>query len=146
MVEAEARSKFSCPACGGEAVWNPAKQALICAFCGTTSPAKIEVSPSGEEVIQENDLVAALRAIPQDRRGWQAPKTSVRCQSCQAISVFDPERVGQRCDFCGSSALVPYQEIKESFRPEGLLPMKVSEAQVRESVRAQMRNMIRRLL
>jgi len=135
MVEAEARSKFSCPACGGEAVWNPAKQALICAFCGTTSPAKIEVSPSGEEVIQENDLVAALRAIPQDRRGWQAPKTSVRCQSCQAISVFDPERVGQRCDFCGSSALVPYQEIKESFRPEGLLPMKVSEAQVRESVR-----------
>ncbi|HOY57111.1 MAG TPA: zinc ribbon domain-containing protein [Verrucomicrobiota bacterium] len=135
MVEAEARSKFSCPACGGEAVWNPTKQALICAFCGTASPAKIEVSPSGEEVIQENDLATALRAIPQDRRGWQAPKTSVRCQSCQAISVFDPERVGQRCDFCGSSSLVPYQEIKESFRPEGLLPMKVSEAQVRESVR-----------
>ena len=31
--------KFACPACGGEAVWNPAKQKLVCPFCGTESPA-----------------------------------------------------------------------------------------------------------
>jgi hypothetical protein len=43
--------------------------------------------------------------------------------------------VGQRCDFCGSTALVPYEEIKEAFRPESLLPMKLSETQVRESIR-----------
>ena len=79
--------------------------------------------------------MAALRAIPDGARGWQAKKTSVRCQSCQAISVFDPERVGQRCDFCGSSSLVPYEEIKEAFSPESLLPMKVSENQVRDSIR-----------
>jgi len=48
---------------------------------------------------------------------------------------LDPDRVGQRCDFCGSSALVPYEEIKEAFRPESLLPMKVGETQVRDSVR-----------
>ena len=84
----------------------------------------------------ELDLGGALRAIPDAQRGWQAKKISVRCQSCQAISVFDPERVGQRCDFCGSSALVPYEEIKESFRPESLLPMKVSETQVRDAIRA----------
>jgi hypothetical protein len=81
------------------------------------------------------DLAAALRAIPDSARGWQALKTSVRCQSCQAISVFDPERIGQRCDFCGSSALVPHEEIKEAFSPESLLPMKVSEPEVREGIR-----------
>ncbi|MCX6905176.1 MAG: zinc ribbon domain-containing protein [Verrucomicrobia bacterium] len=135
MPEAVARQKFSCPACGGEAQWNPAKKALVCPFCGVTSPAQVELSTTGEEVIQEHDLAAALRAIPDDQRGWQAKKTSVKCQSCQAISVFDPERVGQRCDFCGSSALVPYEEIKEAFRPESLLPMKVSENQVRDSIR-----------
>ena len=43
-----------------------------------------------DTVIVEHDLVAALRAIPDSARGWQAEKTSVRCQSCQAISVFDP--------------------------------------------------------
>ncbi|HXU77252.1 MAG TPA: zinc ribbon domain-containing protein [Methylomirabilota bacterium] len=135
MSEALAQKKFSCPACGAEARWDPGKKALVCPFCGTTSPAQAELVPGGEQVIVEHDLVAAMRAIPDDQRGWQARKISVRCQSCQAISVFDPERVGQRCDFCGSSALVPYEEIKQAFRPESLLPIKISETQVRDSIR-----------
>jgi len=135
MPEAVARGKFSCPACGAEATWNPAKKALVCNFCGTVSPANLETSPSGEETIVEHDLVAALRSIPDNARGWQAAKTEVRCQSCQAISVFDPTRVGQRCDFCGSSALVPYEEVKEAFRPESLLEFKLSENNVRDAIR-----------
>ena len=135
MPEATAQKKFSCPSCGGEAQWNPAKKLLVCPFCGTTSPAQAELSATGDEQIVEHDLVAALRGIPDSARGWQAAKTSVKCQSCQAISVFDATRVGQRCDFCGSSALVPYEEIKEAFRPESLLPMKISETQVRDSIR-----------
>jgi predicted RNA-binding Zn-ribbon protein involved in translation (DUF1610 family) len=134
MAEATARQKFSCPACGGEAVWNAAKQALVCAFCGTVSPAKLEGVEAGG-AIKEHDLVAALRGIPDEKRGWNAEKTTVKCQSCQAISVFDPKHVAKRCDFCGSAALVPYQEIKEAFRPESLLPFKLSEAQVRDIIR-----------
>jgi Zn finger protein HypA/HybF involved in hydrogenase expression len=133
--QATAQKKFSCPSCGGEAVWNAAKKLLICPFCGTTSPAQAELTATGDMVIVEHDLVAALRGVPDSQRGWQTKKISVRCQSCQAISVFDPERVGQRCDFCGSSALVPYEEIKEAFRPESLLPMKISENQVRDTIR-----------
>ncbi len=135
MPEATAQKKFSCPACGGEAQWNPAKQALVCPFCGTVSPAQAQLAPTGEQVIVEHDLVAALRGIPDTRRGWQAEKISVKCQSCQAISVFDPGRVSQRCDFCGSTALVPYEETKDAFRPESLLPMKLSEDQVRDAIR-----------
>jgi ribosomal protein S27E len=134
MTEAIAKKKFSCPACGGEAVWTPAKQALVCPYCGATSPAQVELSATGEEVIKEHDLASALRNIPDDQRGWQVKRISVKCQSCQAISVFDPERVSQRCDFCGSTALVPYEEIKEAFRPESLLPMKLAEPQVRDSI------------
>jgi hypothetical protein len=135
IKQATATKKFSCPSCGGEAQWNPAKKLLVCPFCGTTSPAQAELTASGDEQVVEHDLVAALRGIPDSARGWDAAKTSVKCQSCQAISVFDAARVGQRCDFCGSSALVPYEEIKEAFRPESLLPMKVSENQVRDSIR-----------
>jgi hypothetical protein len=135
MPDALARKKFSCPACGGEAQWNPAKKSLVCPFCGNTSPAQAELTATGEETIVEHDLVTALRGIPDDQRGWQAEKTSVKCQSCQAISVFDPARVSQRCDFCGSTALVPYEEVKDAFRPESLLPIKVSETQVRDSIR-----------
>lgn len=135
MSEAVAQKKFACPACGAEARWDPARKALVCPFCNTVSPAQEQLSATGETQIVEHDLVSALRGIPDAQRGWQANKTSVRCQSCQAISVFDAARVGQRCDFCGSTALVPYEEIKEAFRPESLLPMKVSETQVRDSIR-----------
>jgi hypothetical protein len=131
----QAREKFTCPACGGEAQWHPARQTLICPYCGTESPATVEVQGDGS-VIREHDLGAALRGIPDEARGWQAERTSVQCQSCHAISVFDPTRVSQRCDFCGSTALVPYAQVKDAFRPESVLPLKISETQAREIIRA----------
>ena len=130
--EIAAKSKFSCPACGAEAVWNPAKKALVCPFCGTVSPCELKTDGSG---IAENDLALALRNLGEDQRGWQAEKKSVKCQSCQAITVFDPTRVGQRCDFCGSSSLIPVDEITAPIRPESLLEFKLPETQVREKVR-----------
>jgi hypothetical protein len=132
---ASARQKFVCPACGAEANWNPGKQALICPFCGTQSPATLQVR-GDDTVVVEHELAAALRAIPDSARGWNAEKISVRCQSCQAISVFDPGQIGRRCDFCGSTALVPYEEVKDAFRPESLLPFKIAEPQAREAIRA----------
>lgn len=135
MSETTARQKFSCPACGGEAQWHPEKQALVCPYCSTISPAQLELNANGEQVIREHDLAAALRAIPADHRGWQAAKTQVRCQHCNAISVFDPERVAQRCDFCGASALVPYEQMNDAISPESLLPLRVSEKQIRDSMR-----------
>jgi hypothetical protein len=135
MPEVTSRKKFECPACGAAAEWNPSRQALVCPFCGVTSPAQMRVASDGQEVIEEHDLMTALRNVPADQRGWQTERISVKCQSCQAISVFDPARVGQRCDFCGSAALVPYEEIKPAFRPESLLPMKLGENQVRDLVR-----------
>ncbi len=131
MQETIAQQKYSCPACGAQAQWNPAKQSLVCAYCGTTSPA--EIREDGE--IVEHDLVMALRDIPDSRRGWEAQKISVKCQSCNAISIFDPQRVAQNCDFCGSAQLVRYEDVKEVFRPESMLPFKISETQVRETIR-----------
>jgi hypothetical protein len=135
---ATAREKYHCPACGGEAHWNPAKQALVCPFCGTESPATLEARTAAT-VIVEHDLAAALRSIPDEARGWQAAKTSVKCQSCHAISVFDPDKIAQRCAFCGSAQLVPYAEVKDAFRPESLLPLKVSEAQARDLIKQWLR-------
>lgn len=132
MGEVTALKKYHCPACGAEAQWNPARQALVCPYCGTSAPAEID-KETGE--IKEHDLVTALREVGPERRGWQVDRISVKCQSCQAISVFEPGRVAQRCEFCGSSAIVPYQQIQAPIQPESLLPFKISEADVREAIR-----------
>jgi predicted RNA-binding Zn-ribbon protein involved in translation (DUF1610 family) len=128
---AEARAKFACPACGGEAVWNPAKQALVCPFCGTVSPAHVDDSGA----IVEHDLVAALQAVPDSSRGFLDGARQVRCQSCNAISVLDPKRQAQNCPFCGSAQLVPYTETKPAFRPESVLPFRVTETAARDGIR-----------
>jgi hypothetical protein len=127
-----AREKFACPACGAEAHWNPGKQALVCPYCGTESPARLERRGPGTIVVEHN-LALALKDAP--RYAAPSDRVSVRCRSCHAVSVFDPERVGQRCDFCGSAQLVRYEEVEQSFRPEALLPFQIGEAQARDRIR-----------
>jgi len=133
MSEITAKSKFACPSCGGEAQWNPAKKALVCPFCGTVAP--MDPPAPGEGPIPEHDLATFLDRIPEDQRGWAAEKKSIKCQSCQAVTVFDPTRVAQQCDFCGSSSLIPFDEIKAPIRPESLLEFRLSTTAVRDLVR-----------
>jgi len=132
MPDIAALEKHACAACGAQAEWNPSKQLLVCPFCGTSAPFTLD-KESGALI--ENDLAKALRDLPDEARGWLAEKRTVQCQSCKAVSVFDPERVGQNCQFCGSPSLVDYKEIKAPIRPQGLLPFKVAESQVREQIR-----------
>jgi hypothetical protein len=132
MADIAALEKHACAACGAQAVWNPSKQLLVCPFCGTATP--FTVDPASGALV-ENDLAKALRDLPDEARGWLTDKRTVQCQSCKAVSVFDPERVGQNCTFCGSPALVDYNEIKAPIRPQAVLPFRISEPRVREQIR-----------
>ena len=130
-VQIAAQEKHPCPACGAQAEWSPAKQKLVCPFCGTESP---YVVPKETGPIAEIDLLATLSELPEEQRGWNTERRSVQCQSCKAIMVFDPAKVGQNCEFCGSPALVAYEEIKSPIRPQSLLPFKISQDQVRDRI------------
>lgn len=105
---------------------------LVCAFCSTAAPFTVDAATGA---LVEHDLVTALRELPDEARGWLTETRTVQCQSCQAVSVFDPGRAGQNCDFCGSPALLDYQEIKAPIRPQGVLPFKVDAGTVREQMR-----------
>jgi predicted RNA-binding Zn-ribbon protein involved in translation (DUF1610 family) len=128
----EALEKHQCPACGAQAEWNPSTQKLACPFCGTESPYRVD-RETGK--VQELDLVTALRELPDEDRGWLTAKRSVQCQSCRAVMVFEPDRVGQNCEFCGSPALVDYTEIKAPIRPHGILPFVIDARRVRDDIR-----------
>jgi predicted RNA-binding Zn-ribbon protein involved in translation (DUF1610 family) len=132
MSEISALAKHACPACGAEAQWNAGKQALVCPYCGTISPTELAADGS---IIKEHDLVAALRRLPEDRKGWDADRVSVQCQSCKAISLFDPKRVAQNCDFCGSPSIVPQEASRSPIVPESVLPFQQAESKVREDLR-----------
>ena len=127
-----ALEKHACPACGAQAEWNPTKQKLVCPFCGTESPYSID-RDTGK--VAERDLASGLRDSADADAAWQQQRRSVQCQSCRAIMVCDASRVGQNCEFCGSPALVAYEEIKSPIRPEGVLPFRVDRNRVRDDIR-----------
>ena len=131
-TELTALDKHACAACGAQAEWSPERQALVCSHCGTVAPTELD-RDTGH--VREIDLARTLREMPDELRGWQAAKRSVRCQSCRAVSVFDPERVGQRCEFCGSAELVDYDEIRAPLRPQSVLPFRISLERARDGVR-----------
>ena len=131
LTESVALSKFACPACGGEAVWNPTKGRLVCPFCGTESAAK----PDRDVAVAEHDLLGALRAAPGAAGDAVPAKRQVKCQSCNAISSLDPSRQAQNCEFCGSAQLVPYAETTPAHRPESVLPFTLSESEARDGIR-----------
>jgi len=126
--------KHPCPECGGDLVWNAAKQALVCPYCGTIAPwsPSQEADPGAQ--ILEQDLAQAL-ANPASGRGWGNERREVKCQSCHAISVFVATRVAQRCDFCGSPSIVPHESQGDAITPQSLLPFKISDGQVRDLIR-----------
>jgi hypothetical protein len=128
-AEITALGKRPCPECGGEMEWNAAKQALACPFCGFIPKEQPSLSASG---IVEHPLEAALAAIPAEGRGYGATTVQVKCQSCQAISVFEPDRVAQRCPFCGSPSIIPYDQTTDAVTPESLLPVQLAEPHVRD--------------
>lgn len=135
MAEVSALRKHPCPECGGDAEWNAAKKALACPFCGTILPWSDGEDPMGAAIV-EHDLEASLAAVPDEDRGMKAEKKSVKCESCQAISIFDPDRAAQRCDFCGSPSIVPVDDMADVITPESVLPAVIPSPQVRDQLRA----------
>ena len=131
-AQVAARAKHACPACGAQAEWNPVKKKLVCPFCGTESAYE---PPAETAAIAEIDLLKTLEEMPEEKRGWDTARRSVQCQSCKAVMVFDPAKVGQNCEFCGSPALVDYEEIKSPIRPQSLLPFTFSQDQVRDRIK-----------
>ena len=134
MPEVSALRKHPCPECGGDAEWNAAKKALACPYCGTILPWSDGEDPMGAAIV-EHDLEEALAAIPDEDRGLVEEKKSVKCESCHAISIFDPDRAAQRCDFCGSPAIVSVDDMTDVITPESVLPAVVASTQVRDQLR-----------
>lgn len=128
--------KHPCPECGGDLEWTPSKQSLACPYCGAVVPWSPAQEAAGDEALRENDLIAALAEHPPEQRDWGAQRREVKCQSCHAVSVFVDGKVAKRCDFCGSPSIIPHEAQRDALTPQSVLPFKISDGRIRESLRA----------
>jgi hypothetical protein len=114
--------------------WNAARQVLACPYCGFV-PKDQPTSAASAAGVLEHPLETALAGTSDDKRGYGTQTVKVKCQSCNAICVFEASRVAQRCDFCGSPSIVPYQETRDAITPESVLPVKFDAPRVRDTIK-----------
>ena len=127
-----ALATHDCAACGSAARWDAAKSALVCPYCGTAAPAQLAANGA---IVGEHDVARVLRAVPAAARGWDEDRVALRCQRCAAISLFEPARAGQRCEFCGAAAIVPTDASARPIRPDALLPFTIPESEALDAAR-----------
>lgn len=121
-------SSAKCPNCGANIFFNEKIGMLVCSMCGglyepesLKSTGRIEnrdVEDAGEEEDNKNEFV---------------------CDSCGATVVTDYNTAATFCAFCGSPTLIK-RRLSKSFRPDLIIPFKVSKDEAIANFRAWAKN------
>jgi hypothetical protein len=127
-----AQGAYACPACGGDAHWNPAKRTLVCASCGTALPPPAHAGQQFK--FSQRPVADGIRDAPTDAA--KDTRLAVMCGSCHAVSHFDAGTAADRCSFCGSTAIVPYDVLGDRERPQCVLPFLLGESEARDAASA----------
>jgi len=117
---------FRCTNCGAAMTWDPAADALSCAYCESVVPV-----PRGEGSILERPLSAA-RELP---RGFGRELRVSSCRNCGAKVTFDGASTSEVCVYCGSSSVLAQEANRNHLRPESIVPLDLSGDEVRARFR-----------
>ena len=118
--------EFACDECGADMTWDPEADALTCGYCGN----RTEV-PRADGVILERGLGEAPRA----QRGLGLELRVASCDSCGARVTFEGQDTADVCVYCGSANVLAQEANRNAIRPESLVPLDVSRADVEENFR-----------
>lgn len=113
---------FKCPSCGGYLEFDPEGQMFRCPYCGATH-AESEISRQSSAREKETP-----ETEPQEKLH------SYHCQSCGAEIVTDATTAATRCYYCHSPVVLA-DRLHEEFRPDGVIPFKLSRKAAEEKFR-----------
>jgi len=122
-IEASQKVDFPCANCGAKVTWDPESDSLSCEYCGT----KTQV-PRGEGTIVER----ALEDVGSAARGLGVALRAARCGECGASVLFSSTSTAEVCVYCGSANVLSQDANRNALRPESLVPLDLSKAQVEE--------------
>ena len=118
--------EFPCGNCGALMTWDPADDAMACAYCDN----RVAV-PRAEGTIVERPLAEAGTAA----RGLGVEVRVVQCEECGARVTFEETSTAEFCVYCGSSQVLAQEANRNAIRPESLVPLDVSREAVEQRFR-----------
>jgi len=103
-----------CKTCGGNLVFNPSQNGLVCQRCGNFVP--VSGTVTNEKSFQE-----LLNNAPK----WQKDTIIFRCEHCGAKSVVSKFDLVAKCDYCGAANMVKTKEAP-GLRPDTVVLFEVN--------------------
>jgi len=123
---ARARVALECDGCGAPLRWAPEERALACDHCGAKRQVLVR-----DTLIVERPL--EREAIRTAATGFGLELRVLACETCGARTALEGASVSDRCPFCGSARVLDQGSHRQGLRPESLVPLHVSRAQVEAS-------------
>ena len=111
-----------CQNCGGDLIFNPAKNGLVCKRCGNFQ------SVTGE-LTTEKSFQTLLNNAPT----WQKDTAVLRCEHCGAKTVVSKFDLVARCDYCGAANMVKTTE-HPGLRPDTIVLFDMNHAEADKQV------------
>ncbi len=105
-----------CQECGGELIFNPSKNGLVCKNCGNF------VSVTGT-ISAEKSFQTLLEKAPT----WKKETAVLQCEHCGAKCVVSKFDIMAKCDYCGSSNLIKTTEVP-GLRPDTVVVFDMNRA------------------
>lgn len=116
-VEAPDQQAIKCANCGGNMVFDPATQNLLCHHCGTV------VEFDKDSAVLELDIQQALN----NAEVWEDGKV-LRCSNCGAVMTVDADDIAVFCPYCNTSHVLKTEDIK-GVKPNAVYPFAISSEQ-----------------
>ena len=118
-----ASDSIKCKGCGSNLTFDPASQKLKCGYCGYT-----------EDFLQSADVdEIPIEATLRGNESWRKETLVFKCENCGAQIVADKAETAILCPFCGTSHIVPDEEL-EGIRPSAVVPFQITKEKLAEKL------------
>ena len=123
-ADSTAAASAKCPNCSSNIIFNEKIGRLVCSFCGGVFEPET-LAPTGSIANRDTG----------DAGDEENNKQEFICDSCGSVVVTDYNTSATFCAFCGSPALIK-RRLSREFRPDLLIPFKVSKEEAINNYRA----------
>ncbi len=119
MADTAIQRPLSCPACGGQRLYDPDLQALTCQSCGTP-----------ESLFTSEDRKAAREVkfdpeAPTEDPPVLGAEAIHQCQNCGGEIVFTGPALSERCPYCDGPVVLGAED--KGFAAMALIPFQVTQ-------------------
>jgi hypothetical protein len=122
--------ELACVSCGALLKFKPGTRHLACEYCGSQNEI---ASPEVSEEVKEISLDEFLAANFENEEKMSV--ATVKCDSCHAISTFDPKTSSGHCSFCASPLVLKGGTTSLVHKPQYVLPFGIDENKSRDNFR-----------